>query len=118
MKLTNEKIRSCMSGYNNSARETFELPFTTLYKIRKNMGRLEESYKPASETLQDIIKKYTKIDESGKTVYTNEAKFASEVKKLNDIENEVDITPIPIEEFGDSKATPAFMNAIYFMLKD
>lgn len=118
MKITNEKIRSYMAGYNASVNEKFEVPFTTLYKIRKNMAKLEESYRPANETMQDIVKKYTKTDSSGNIVCEDEATFANEVKKLNDIENEVAIDMIPVGEFKDCKATPAFMNAIYFMLED
>ena len=118
MKIKNLDIRASIVGYSNASSKDLEIPFTTIYKIRKNMSKLEAASKPIDLTLKDIINKYTETDNQGNTVYKDKTKLEEEIRKVEDIETEVEIDMIPISEFGDIKVSPAFMNAIYFMLKD
>lgn len=110
MKLTNGQIHNYYVNYNNVNKEKTEIPFITMYKIRKNIQKLEVADKPISDTIHDIVVKFNGD--------TKNLELNKELAKLSDVETEVEVEKIPVSEFKDVSVSPQFMEAIFFMLED
>lgn len=110
MKLTNGEIYNSFNAYCNANKEDMEIPFMTMYKLRKNIQNLSLAYKPIAETISDIMKKY---NSDAKNPELNH-----DLAEISQVVTDVPIEKINASEFNNIKVTPEFMEAIFFMLKD
>jgi len=98
---------------------TFSLPVKAAYNIMRNMKKIESEIKPFEESRLQLVKKYGKEDETGKTSVTEEnlEDFYKDVASLLEEEIEVDIRLIKIDQLQEVKLTPTEIQFIVFMLE-
>ena len=107
MKIKNMEALLVIKNYSKYLLEAnFQMDVIALYKIRKNMQKVEIAYKPCGDALNDIIQQKKTDEEKQK-----------DIDNLMNQEIEVDIEKIPVSVFDGIKASPAFVNLIFFMLE-
>lgn len=108
MKLKNGEMAKSTALYNSNS-VGVKLPFSTLYKVKKNFCIVQNALTPFYETLKSIQNDYAsnKIDK---------ADADKAIAELSNIEFDADIETIPLEEFGDVEVSPQLIEALYFMI--
>lgn len=83
-----------------------DLPITTAYKFSRLVKKIREELATFEESRVALVKKYgNKEDTSGTVRVSLDAteEFSNELKKLLEVEIEVDFEPIPLSDLGDIK---------------
>lgn len=89
--------------------QDFQVDVITLYKIKKNMKKFDEAYRPCDEAIQEILK--TKNAD-------NEKDIEAKINTLMQEKVDVDIEKIKISAFDGAKSSFDFIDAIYIMIED
>jgi len=97
----------------------FSLPAKVSYNIMKNMKKIEHELKPFEESRFQLIHKYGKEGDDGKTSVTEEnmPNFFKDITSILDEDIEVDIRQIKIEQIEEVKLTPNEMQFIDFIIE-
>ena len=108
---------------NNTERE---YPLSFLWKLNKNLTKLEDNYNVLLSLTDKIKKKYAnekyaeKVDGEDSWQVKQEflSDFQEEMNKCYEIEEEYDIDSIKIDEIKEYKMTLPEFNSISFMIED
>ena len=108
---------------NNTERE---YPLSFLWKLNKNLTKLEDNYNVLLSLTDKIKKKYAnekyaeKVDGEDSWQVKQEflSDFQDEMNKCYEIEEEYDIDSIKINEIKEYKMTLPEFNSISFMIED
>ena len=108
---------------NNTERE---YPLSFLWKLNKNLTKLEDNYNVLLSLTDKIKKKYAnekyaeKVDGEDSWQVKSEflSDFQEEMNKCYEIEEEYDIDSIKIDEIKEYKMTLPEFNSISFMIED
>ena len=108
---------------NNTERE---YPLSFLWKLNKNLTKLEDNYNVLLSLTDKIKKKYAnekyaeKVDGEDNWQVKSEflSDFQDEMNKCYEIEEEYDIDSIKIDEIKEYKMTLPEFNSISFMIED
>ena len=108
---------------NNTERE---YPLSFLWKLNKNLTKLEDNYNVLLSLTDKIKKKYAnekyaeKVDGEDNWQVKSEflSDFQEEMNKCYEIEEEYDIDSIKINEIKEYKMTLPEFNSISFMIED
>ena len=108
---------------NNTERE---YPLSFLWKLNKNLTKLEDNYNVLLSLTDKIKKKYAnekyaeKVDGEDNWQVKQEflSDFQDEMNKCYEIEEEYDIDSIKIDEIKEYKMTLPEFNSISFMIED
>ena len=107
---------------NNTERE---YPLSFLWKLNKNLTKLEANYNVLLSLTDKIKKKYAnekyaeQVDEDSWQVKQEFlSDFQDEMNKCYEIEEEYDIDSIKIDEIKEYKMTLPEFNSISFMIED
>ena len=108
---------------NNTERE---YPLSFLWKLNKNLTKLEDNYNVLLSLTDKIKKKYAnekyaeKVDGEDSWQVKQEflSDFQDEMNKCYEIEEEYDIDSIKIDEIKEYKMTLPEFNSISFMIED
>ena len=108
---------------NNAERE---YPLSFLWKLNKNLTKLEDNYNVLLSLTDKIKKKYAnekyaeKVDGEDNWQVKSEflSDFQEEMNKCYEIEEEYDIDSIKIDEIKEYKMTLPEFNSISFMIED
>lgn len=107
---------------NNTERE---YPLSFLWKLNKNLTKLEDNYNVLLSLTDKIKKKYAnekyaeKVDgDSWQVKQEFLSDFQDEMNKCYEIEEEYDIDSIKIDEIKEYKMTLPEFNSISFMIED
>ena len=97
----------------------FSLPAKVSYNIMRNMKKIEHEIKPFEESRLQLVRKYGKEGEDGKTTVLEEnlEAFYKDVASLLDEEIDVDIRSIKIDQLEGVKLTPSEIQFIDFMFE-
>lgn len=83
-----------------------EFPVQTAYKLSKMARKINEEFTILEESRMKLVKKYGESDEQSTRVPPEKlAEFVDEFNKLLLEEIEIDVSPISIADFGDSKVS-------------
>ena len=108
---------------NNTERE---YPLSFLWKLNKNLTKLEDNYNVLLSLTDKIKKKYAnekyaeKVDGEDNWQVKSEflSDFQEEMNKCYEIEEEYDLDSIKIDEIKEYKMTLPEFNSISFMIED
>ena len=107
---------------NNTERE---YPLSFLWKLNKNLTKLEDNYNVLLSLTDKIKKKYAnekyaeQVDgDSWQVKQEFLSDFQDEMNKCYEIEEEYDIDSIKIDEIKEYKMTLPEFNSISFMIED
>lgn len=97
----------------------FSLPAKVSYNIMRNMKKIEHEIKPFEESRLQLVRKYGKEGEDGKTTVLEEnlEAFYKDVASLLDEEIDVDIRSVKIDQLEGVKLTPNEIQFIDFMFE-
>ena len=129
-KIDNLQLEAIVNGLqkkdsiiNNTERE---YPLSFLWKLNKNLTKLEDNYNVLLSLTDKIKKKYAnekyaeKVDGEDNWQVKSEflSDFQEEMNKCYEIEEEYDIDSIKIDEIKEYKMTLPEFNSISFMIED
>ena len=129
-KIDNLQLEAIVNGLqkkdsiiNNTERE---YPLSFLWKLNKNLTKLEDNYNVLLSLTDKIKKKYAnekyaeKVDGEDSWQVKQEflSDFQDEMNKCYEIEEEYDIDSIKIDEIKEYKMTLPEFNSISFMIED
>ena len=128
-KIDNLKLEKIVKGIqkedsiiNNTERE---YPLSFLWKLNKNLTKLEDNYNVLLSLTDKIKKKYAnekyaeQVDgDSWQVKQEFLSDFQDEMNKCYEIEEEYDIDSIKIDEIKEYKMTLPEFNSISFMIED
>lgn len=128
-KIDNLQLEAIVNGLqkkdsiiNNTERE---YPLSFLWKLNKNLTKLEDNYNVLLSLTDKIKKKYAnekyaeKVDgDSWQVKQEFLSDFQDEMNKCYEIEEEYDIDSIKIDEIKEYKMTLPEFNSISFMIED
>ena len=129
-KIDNLQLEAIVNGLqkkdsiiNNTERE---YPLSFLWKLNKNLTKLEDNYNVLLSLTDKIKKKYAnekyaeKVDGEDNWQVKSEflSDFQDEMNKCYEIEEEYDIDSIKIDEIKEYKMTLPEFNSISFMIED
>lgn len=128
-KIDNLQLEAIVNGLqkkdsiiNNTERE---YPLSFLWKLNKNLTKLEDNYNVLLSLTDKIKKKYAnekyaeQVDgDSWQVKQEFLSDFQDEMNKCYEIEEEYDIDSIKIDEIKEYKMTLPEFNSISFMIED
>ena len=128
-KINNLQLETIVKGLqkedsiiNNTERE---YPLSFLWKLNKNLTKLEDNYNVLLSLTDKIKKKYAnekyaeQVDGDSRQVKQEFlSDFQDEMNKCYEIEEEYDIDSIKIDEIKEYKMTLPEFNSISFMIED
>ena len=128
-KINNLQLETIVKGLqkedsiiNNTERE---YPLSFLWKLNKNLTKLEDNYNVLLSLTDKIKKKYAnekyaeQVDgDSWQVKQEFLSDFQDEMNKCYEIEEEYDIDSIKIDEIKEYKMTLPEFNSISFMIED
>ena len=129
-KIDNLQLEAIVNGLqkkdsiiNNTERE---YPLSFLWKLNKNLTKLEDNYNVLLSLTDKIKKKYAnekyaeQVDGEDSWQVKQEflSDFQDEMNKCYEIEEEYDIDSIKIDEIKEYKMTLPEFNSISFMIED
>ena len=128
-KIDNLQLEAIVNGLqkkdsiiNNTERE---YPLSFLWKLNKNLTKLEDNYNVLLSLTDKIKKKYAnekyaeQVDGDNWQVKSEFlSDFQEEMNKCYEIEEEYDIDSIKIDEIKEYKMTLPKFNSISFMIED
>ena len=128
-KINNLQLETIVKGLqkedsiiNNTERE---YPLSFLWKLNKNLTKLEDNYNVLLSLTDKIKKKYAnekyaeQVDgDSWQVKQEFLSDFQEEMNKCYEIEEEYDIDSIKIDEIKEYKMTLPEFNSISFMIED
>ena len=128
-KIDNLQLEAIVNGLqkkdsiiNNTERE---YPLSFLWKLNKNLTKLEDNYNVLLSLTDKIKKKYAnekyaeQVDgDSWQVKQEFLSDFQDEMNKCYEIEEEYDIDSIKIDEIKEYKMTLPELNSISFMIED
>ena len=121
MKLTNQTIYNYAQKINSAFTEkTQYLPAKINFFIQKNATTLAAAAEEIEKSRVSIIRHYGVEDKETGNIQVPEDKLAEASKELEDlfnIEQELNISMVNIDQFGDIKLSIEQMNAIMFMVE-
>jgi hypothetical protein len=86
-----------------------DVPVKTAYKVSKFLKRISEELRAIEERRVALVKKYSRgEDEKGnfKVVPEKEIYFRKEFAELLQTEVDIDVLPVPLNDFGDIALSP------------
>jgi hypothetical protein len=121
MKLTNLNIYNYAQKLNSAFTENKQyLPAKVNFFIQKNAATLTAAAKIIEQSRISIIQHYGDTDEATGNIQVPQDKLSEASKELEDlfnIEQELNISMINIDAFGDIELSIEQMNAIMFMVE-
>lgn len=122
MKMTNEKIYTIAQQLNKELADlTAYIPAKANFLMQKNINTIMEAAKEIDNTKINIAKNYgTLNEESQQYTIPNEKmeEVNKELKDLFSIEQDLSISTVKIDDFGNTEFTPQQMAALMFMIKE
>lgn len=122
MKMTNEKIYTIAQQLNKELADLIAyIPAKANFLMQKNINTIMEAAKEIDNTKINIAKNYgTLNEESQQYTIPNEKmeEVNKELKDLFSIEQDLSISTVKIDDFGNTEFTPQQMAALMFMIKE
>lgn len=122
MKMTNEKIYTIAQQLNKElANLTVYIPAKANFLMQKNINTIMEAAKEIDSTKINIAKNYGTLDEESQQYIIPNEKIEEANKELTDlfsIEQDLSISTVKIDDFGNAEFTPQQMAALIFMIKE
>ena len=120
--LTNQEIYEYTFGLKNAFSSTvMELPILINYSIQKNLHTLTKFAQTIEQLRNSIGEKYGAYNaelNSFKILPENMEQAKTDLKKLMEIEEKVEIRTIKLEDLKDIKLTNQQMAALLFMIEE
>ncbi|NMB43870.1 MAG: hypothetical protein GX995_07045 [Clostridiales bacterium] len=120
VKLTNHKIEEVLTQLNKFKAKKTPTDALTMYKIVKNIKKLEEIIKPYLEVKNSLIVKYGKSDKDGNIAVEqkNLSEFAQELQPIANEVNDIEIQIIDLDSIKGMTVDMDDMLALEIMIKD
>lgn len=122
MKMTNEKIYTIAQQINKELADlTTYIPAKANFLMQKNMNTIMEAAKEIDNTKINIAKNYGTLNEESQqyTIPNDKMEVVNkELKDLFSIEQDLSISTVKIDDFGNAEFTPQQMAALIFMIKE
>lgn len=120
VKLTNHKIEEVLTQLNKFKAKRIPTDALTMYKIVKNIKKLEEIIKPYLEVKNSLIVKYGESDKDGNTAVAqkNLSKFAQELQPVANEVNDIEIQTIGLDSIKGMTVDMDDMLALEIMIEE
>lgn len=122
MKMTNEKIYTIAQQLDKElAGLTVYIPAKANFLMQKNINTIMEAAKEIDNTKINIAKNYGTLNEESRQYIIPNEKIEEANKELTDlfsIEQDLSISTVKIDDFGNAEFTPQQMAALIFMIKE
>ena len=119
MKITNKQVLEAVDGLNELTE--LKLPVKAAFKLTKITKDLQKVIDSYNEVLKKLQEEHVQRDEEGnqimlddpenpnvkRLVFSDRDAFNKAYAELLEIENEVNFSPIPVEELGDVEISSA-----------
>lgn len=121
MKLTNNKIYSCMQELNNFNLQEVKMPVRISFFLQKNIQTIISAAQEIEQARMDIAKEYGELTEEGTSYNIAPENMDIVSKELNDLfnlEQDLNIHIFKLDDFDGIELEFQQLSAIMFMIEE